>query len=377
MERPAPRGFFIADPVDPDVKLKISGVIQFRYVANLRDDDVGSDDETTTGFQARRTWLIFSGDVGPKLSFMIQSEFLRTTGDLYLLDAWAKYKLAEGLSLRAGQFKLPLLREETIPNTMMLAVENSITNDVFTQSRSQGIELTHEGEQFRVYGAFSDGLKTINTDYDAANEADYALTARAEWLAAGAWSSFRDFTSFRGSEGGTLLGGAVHWQQSGRTGDNVSGNAADVDLLQYTLDATVKGDGWNLFAAFIGRNTDDARATSSFDDFGLVAQGGVFLAEQSEVFARYDVIFPDSDRPDAGPTGSGAGGDDPFSTITAGFNYYLSPRSHAAKFTADVQYSLDAQADSSSIVRPNTGVSLLRDPSDGQTSLRVQFQLLF
>ena len=97
-------------------------------------------------------------------------------------------------------------------------------------------------------------------------------------------------------------------------------------------------------------------------------QGGVFLTNKTELFARYDIVMPDDGRDSD---------DDDFSTITAGINHYFVEQSHAAKLTVDVLYFLDAQADSSSVVSRSTGVGLLPDAEDGQIAARVQFQLLF
>jgi hypothetical protein len=346
---------------DDGTTLRISGMLQFRYIASFTHDAPETDDEFTHGFQMRRAWLNIGGEVNPGFSFYIQSEFSRANGDNSLVDAWIKHALTDNASIKIGQFKLPLMREETTPNSQMLAVDNSITNGVFGQQRSQGVLFEHQSDSLRVAAAFSDGARTANTDFTASRESDAALTARLDWKPVGAWSDLVNFSSFRGKDRAVLLGAAVHWQQGGDTG-----GTADNDVFIYTLDTSYKDNGWNAFAAFIGRRSDDSRG--SFDDFGVVGQASVFITEQAEPFARYDVVIPDDAR---------TGGNDPFNTITAGFNYYISPNSHVAKFTADVQWCLDSQADSASIVSENTGVGLVKDNGDGQAALRLQLQIVF
>ena len=39
---------------------------------------------------------------------------------------------------------------------------------------------------------------------------EWALTGRVEWLAAGNWDQFQDFSGWRGGEFGLLVGGAIH-----------------------------------------------------------------------------------------------------------------------------------------------------------------------
>ena len=348
---------------DGAYKLKVGGQIQFRYIANLRDDAPDSEEDLTSGFQTRRTRLEFSGNViNKQITYQVQTDFNRSSGTAVLLDAWVRHALNDNWSLRFGQFKAPLLREELTSGKRLQSVDRTITNAVFAQGRSQGIQIEYDTDRVRLAGALTDGLATLNSDFDASNEADYALTGRAEFRLAGNWKQFADLTSWRGSETGALIGAAIHWQAGGETG-----NTTDNDILQYTLDAGVEGNGWNIFAAFIGRNTDPAGGSDA-DDFGFIIQGGVFLTNKTELFAGYDIVIPDSDR---------ASGDDEFSTITVGVNHYFVEKSHAAKFTADLLYFLDAQAESSSLVSRNTGVGLLSDTEDGQVALRFQFQLLF
>lgn len=348
---------------DGAYKLKVGGMMQFRYVLNFRDEPTDTDEDVTNGFQLRRTRLEFAGNVINKdTTFLVQTDFNRSGGTATVLDAWVRHALNESWGLRFGQFKLPLLREELVSGKRMLAADRSITNGVFTQARSQGVQIEYDGDRARFAAAFSDGLNTLNTDFDSSSEADYALTGRVDVRFAGDWKQFADFTSWRGSDFAAMLGAAAHWQGGGSTG-----GTTDTDVLEYTVDLSLEGNGWNAFGAFIGRNTDPSGGEEA-DDFGVVVQGGVFLTQKTELFARYDVVIPDDNR---------GSGDEDFSTVTVGVNHYFVEKSHAAKFTADLLYFLDAQADSSALVGRSTGVGLLPDAEDGQVAARFQFQLLF
>ena len=103
-----------------------------------------------------------------------------------------------------------------------------------------------------------------------------------------------------------------------------------------------------------------------FIDFDI-NQGGVFLTDRWELFGRWDAVFPDDSR---------SAGED-FHTLTVGANHYFFPGSHAAKFTADMQWFLDDQDGSGSIVRVNEGIGLAPTSEDDQLSFRLQMQLLF
>jgi hypothetical protein len=360
--------FFLAD-APGEHRLNISGQVQMRYHLNRRDT-APPDEDLATGFTMRRVKLGFDGVVGGAWTYKIVGAFSRASGDFELEDVVIGHELDNGLTVAAGQFKLPLLREESVSSKYQLAADRSVTNEVFNQDRSQGVQLAWEGERARLLGALSDGLRTRNTAYYAPSEADLALSARAEFrLGEAAWRAYRDFTSFRGGASGALIGVAAHWQTAGETAntDTFGGSApTETDTLLYTVDGAYEGGGWNVYGAFIGRSTETSGA-ADFDDFGAVLQGGVFLTERAEAFARWDGVFPDDAR---------AAGDD-FHTLTFGGNYYFFPGSHAAKFTADLVWYLDDQAGSADLVRTNEGVGLGPTDGDDQYTVRVQMQLLF
>jgi hypothetical protein len=339
--------------------MDVHGLMLLRYNWNHRDDDA-SEGSDANGFQTAYTKLQIGGHIiNDRWSYGLQFKFTEGDGSAALDDAWGSYATEGGWVVRWGQFKAPLLREELVGDTGQLDVNRSVTNSVFSQSRSQGVQLSHEGEQLRVFAAFTDGVRTTNSDYTSMAEADWAVTGRAEWKWAGEWKQARDFTSFQGAPFFGMLGGAAHVQSGG---DTVG--TADAELFEATLDVSVEGSGWNVYAAGIYRNADPGDG-DTLADMGFLVQGGVFVAPQWELFGRYDVVLPDDDRP----------ADDSFRTVTAGANYYVVPASHAAKFSADVEFFLDAQE--GSIAPASTLTGLLASDEDSQWALRLQMQLVY
>lgn len=356
--------FYLSD-ASGNNKLTVGGLLQMRLMANSRNDPADGSEDFTVGGQSRRTWLVLGGNLGSKdLTFRVQSEFNRNGGAASLLDAWARYKFNDRWSATFGQFKVPLLAEELISATQTLAADYSLTNVIFSQARSQAVQIEYADDSFRVRGALSDGLNTLNTDFNSTSEADFGVTARGEFMFGPGkdWKVFRDFTSPRGRKFAGLFGVAGHYQSGGDTG-----YTPDMELFEYTADLQLEGNGWSAFAAFIGRRIETSGGPE-FDDFGIVVQGGYYLTSDWEAFARFDMIIPDDDRP---------GGTDEFKTITAGVNHYIFPESHAAKLTADVQYFLDSTTGSSALVSPATNVGLLGDADEGQAVFRLQFQIVF
>jgi hypothetical protein len=362
--------FFIAGD---GFRLNVGGLLQFRYVLNFRDDS--NPDDFQSGFQTRRTKVDFDGQLNKDWFFRVRlaSDIDGGTGVDY---AYAGYKFANGSKLTWGQFKLPFLREELVSDSKQLAADRSLTNSIYSQGYSQGVEWAYEAEAWRAFVAFSDGFNSANTDWTArestgtyavSGEADYAFTGRAEFLFAGNWKQFNDFTSPKGSDFGAMLGVAAHWQQSDNT--NIPGDV-DRQTLGYTADISFEGDSWNAFGAFIGRY-DKFRAAggnSDFNDFGAVVQGGWRFAENTELFGRWDAFFPDNDRP---------GLRDSYNFLTAGLNQYYA--GHAAKATVDVVYAFERTNGLTGLTGalPNTGVGLIGDTKSGEVTIRLQFQVMF
>lgn len=369
--------FFVAS-ADGVNRLNVGGHLLFRYVANFRDDDNTVDDnpgepgvqndDFDGGFQVRKARLRFDGSVlNPSFLYKIEANFSRDTGTAVLEDAFVGYKLNSELLLIWGNIKAPMLREELIDERYQLAAERSVANSTFTQGRSQAVAAVWTTENLQFIPVFSDGARTENTDFTSPLESDWALSGRVNWKVAGAWKQFDDFTSFRGSDFAAMLGIAGHYQQSANTNDPTD---VDVDVLLYTLDAQVEGNGWNVFGAFIGRHIETrALATSDTegDEFGAVVQGGLFLTDPDEIFGRYDVVIPDDDL---------SGFDtDPFHVVTIGWNRYFA--GHAAKFTLDGQVALSDFTQSSPPVPSSTATGLLGSSEEGEVTIRAQFQLLF
>jgi hypothetical protein len=350
------KGIYLASG---ETKIYLGGNTQFRYFANSRDTTVDQD-EFASGFGFRRARLSVQGNLSKELAFIIQGDFL--SGDSFkLFEAFATYAFTPEWVLCVGQFKPPLLKEELTSLTKLQAVERSTVNSTFTQNYSQGVQLGWTGQDVRAWGSFNDGLNALNTNFISSKESDYALTARGEWKWSGDWKQFDEFTSWRGREYAGYLAGALHFQDGGETV-----GTPDTSVFQYTLDTQSKGDGWNFFASFIGRNTEPAGG-SSFDDFGAVVSGGYLVSDQTELFARWSGVIPDDSR---------ANGED-FHEVTFGANYFLFPESHAAKLTADITWALDAQSEAGDVVKAREVDGLLASTEDNQVYFRVQFQLVF
>ena len=393
--------------------LNVGALVQFRYTASFRDDQASDiapgfsspigDNDFASGFNVQRARLDFWGNiVSPQWTYRISmdaSEFPAPAnhGDFGVTWAYMQYDLEgemEGAYVRAGILKLPLLAEENIAPEFGLAAERSLTNEFFSQQYSEGALFGYHADAWNFAFAFSDGINSRGTQYNAAGESDIALTARAEVKFAGDWAQFEDLTSWQGSEYASKVGAAVHWETYGETGVTAKSNAAsnglggngDGDIFIWTVDAQVEGNGWNMFAAFIGGHEEVDGVTSGNDDvahFGLVVQGGVFVTSQVELFARYDGLYIDDEV-------FASGRDDNFHFLTVGTNYYVVENSHALKLTLDLIFAFEETDELLQLSGPGTGGSallggssassitgLLGQSDDTEIVVRGQAQMLF
>ncbi|MCA9295526.1 MAG: hypothetical protein KC983_03395 [Phycisphaerales bacterium] len=354
-------GGAIIQSADGSFRLKVNGQMQVRFNYNRRDTSAGGVDPSIHGFENRRTKLKFTGHVWDKTwQYAITGAFDRdggtSGGSFRLEDAFIKKQLENNTYVRMGQFKLPFAREELVSSSKQLLAERSLINEEFNQDFAQGIELGWTGEQVRVFAAFSDGFASRNSAALTMPISEYAFTGRAEVLLGGTWKQFDDFTSMPGStnEVGVMLGGAAHYQM-----DDYGTVATEVERFTWTLDGSVEGDGWNAFASFTGNHLSSMGAMD-IDQYGVVVQGGLFINDKNELFARYEWGDDDSTSDD-------------LSVITVGMNSYY--YKHNLKSTIDVGYALNEVAStwsSSSAGWRTTGVD-----EDGQLVVRAQLQLLF
>lgn len=329
----------------PPFPVEISGQFQFRYIYNAR-----SERDDTIGFQVRRLKLDFEAKIpGTDMELGTTIAFDRDGGRPELNDATISIPLADGLRLSVGQFRPPFLREQIVSSKRQLAVERSTISRAFGQERIRGIALVASGGEFRGSIAVMDGSPTLGGDQH------WEFDARGEWLAMGRWRQFRDFTSPLDSEPAVMLGAGLLFFDA----DEIDDDDDDEITFRWTLDASVELSGTSLFAAVVGSHSDREDDPTQ-DQFGVVVQGGRYISETLELFARYEWGDADRDSPD-------------LSLLTAGANHYIA--GHAAKLTADLGFAFNEVGG----FWDSTGTGWLRDRpgEDGQVVGRVQMQLLF
>ncbi len=340
------------------------------------------------GFDARRVRLKFSGHVvNPNWKYMIYGDFGNGDGNFDLLDAWIQYDFGNGWSLTFGQMTAPLLREQIVSASKQQAADRSMFNAQFTGGRTQGVLLDYIDDKFHFQGAFTDGANRRNTRWDVP-DTDWAFTFRGEYIFAGDWKQFSDFTSPRGEEFGFMLGAAVHYEQgefgtgtwtanqnASRTNAVGAFDNYEVENLTFTVDASMEFGGANLYGAFVYRALDtqtDFNWQSDLDQIGFVIQGGVYVTEDIELFGRFS--YADHDMMDLTVPGDVVVYSwDDLAILTLGVNKYFS--GHQVKWTTDFGYAFDRVEWYAA--NANLGWNSDTGGEDGQFVFRSQLQLTF
>jgi len=344
--------------------LMLEGLEQIRFIWNHHDEP----DRWRYGFENARTQLTFRGHVfNDDIEYLVRGEFARSGGNETLLDAWARYRFTDKVSLRFGQFKLPYSREFLVSEGQQLAVERTMVSDFLSAKRSQGIELEYLDSVNRWSGAFSDttggtlGGASTNTVWSA-QDTEWSVTSRYERLIAGSWEQFSDFTSPRGDEFGLLLGLGAFGQQGESTGSFTT-TRDENRVFGATVDISAEWGGANLFAsAYYVYFDSDLAGVGIVDFLGLTAQGGWYLDPKWEVFGRIEYLASQSNEFETPNLLVG----------TVGVNYYID--GHDVKWTTDVSVGFNEISGTYA-----SDIAGFRGDTTGnpQFVFRTQFQLMF
>jgi hypothetical protein len=355
---------------DGNWKLKINGQLQTRWLYNNAKNQTSQH-----GFEQRRTKIKFSGFVyDPSWTFKITPTWGRGGGSS-TEDAWISKSFDDGGWIKFGQFNSKFLREQVVSSSAQLAVERSMVNNAFTYGWTQGIEFGWKDEDVQLTVQYTDGPNQFNSP--ALGVTTNAWNVRGEFRFGDAgWKEFASLSSKEGRKNGFLLGIAYENYSSDNTTLFEYGNADATKSYGWTVDATLIGDGWTLFAYMV-ETTGKTRGTAlEQDSSGWLVQGGMMISANAELFAQYqqgeinDATF--------------AQGSNDMSVFRVGMNYWPVAGSNNLKWTTDIAWAPDSLANGVAVTGIGfadwVGRSGWRPDSqnnDGQMLLRTQLQLLF
>ena len=354
-------GAFIAS-ADGSWKLKINGQLQSRWLYNDAKDQTSEH-----GFEERRTKLKFSGNaVDPTWKFKITGTWSRNGGS-NTEDAYIQKMFDDGSWFKFGQFKQNFLRENIVSGSKQLTVERSMLNTAFTYGWSQGIEFGWKNEDIKFVAQYTDGPNQANTT--ALADSTNAYVFRAEFrFGEASWKDFDYLTSISGSASGLLLG--VAYENYETEGVAIEyGNANGLKSSGWTVDASWRGDSWNMFGYLVGTTGRDG--TTKQNSNAWLVQGGFLINDNTELFAQLQ-------------NGEISGQDMDMEAFRVGCNYWPIAGNNNIKWTTDIGWAAKTLIDgagagisSADWVSSGTGWRADNAGEDNQMLLRTQLQLLF
>ena len=356
-------GFFIKS-ADGSFSLNFHAVLQVRAAYDKRDNPTNGAvalDDSDWGFENRRTALKFGGHIIDNTWKYFIQQMRIPGGNFNLLDGLINHDLGDGWSMQFGKFRMPFLREEIVNYTNQLAVERTLVSGPFGIGRSEGLQFGYKGDDFKFNAAVFNDFAGIGENNTAAMtlSKDIALATRAEFLLKGGWKQFGNLTAFPGTEDGVLLGLAFAYEKDN---DVVGGTDGDTDT-RWTADINFHFDGASIFAYYVDRSfRDDSGAAGDLDQTGFVIQGGYFINENTELFARYETAESDTAAED-------------LKVMTVGFNKYYHGQN--VRWATDFGYSYNQM--NATWTAGNAWANWQNDSAgnDGQTLIRTQLQLMF
>ena len=132
---------------------QIHGYLQGRFT---------NQEGTSDRLELRRARLSVSGDLLPKLSYAVQSEFAKKP---YLLDATLSWRFSNALRVTAGQFKVPFSAESLVADNLNRPIARSRIVNAVVPGRDTGVQGRDGGLQ--LSGALF-GDKAPRIEYAAA-----------------------------------------------------------------------------------------------------------------------------------------------------------------------------------------------------------------
>ena len=355
-------GAFLAS-ADGNWKLKINGQIQVRWLYNDADGQSSQD-----GFEQRRTKVKFSGNViDPSWKFKITSTWGRSGGS-NTEDAYIQKMFDGGSWFKFGQFKQNFLRENIVSSSKQLTVERSMLNNAFTYGWSQGVEYGWKNEDMKFVAQYTDGPNQANSASLGASTNAYVLRTEFRFGDAG-WKDFAYLTSNAGADNGLLIGVAYeNYDTDG--GAFEYGNANGTKSSGWTVDASWRGDGWNLFG-YIVDTTGKDNAGVTQDSSGWLVQGGFLVNDNVELFAQLQEGDVNGEAMD-------------MDAFRVGFNYWPATGNNSVKWTTDVGWASKTLTNgagggisSADWVSSGNGWRADNANEDNQMLIRTQLQLLF
>jgi hypothetical protein len=370
--------FFVQDP-SGNFRLNLGAYSQPRFTLNKNHNGADGSTETETGWSINRTRIFFQGHATEALNYALVLN-VGLDGQVEVQQSYVSYLVnidyfhgkllhIKGWSLDVGRQFLAASREDWQDPADLLAMECSAVIITFGLGNSLGVQFHHlVSTRFRWWAALSNGAYGARVQFgDEQATSNILFSGRLDWQLVGEdWRVWNDLIGRRDRPFGVMIGVAPSFMVKG-TGTSVPVGESSG---QVNVDLSVNGEGFQALTSLVitGRNpaTDSSGVSGdSFTNIGFLVQGGYFVSNHFQVFARYQLVSP----------GSQPGDLEVFSAPGFGINYLPFKWTNRMKFTVEVDHLFGAI--NNTLVAPSPELGWVPSDARGQTLFRIQFQYGF
>jgi hypothetical protein len=264
-------GFTIAS-ADGNFTLKINGGVWTSWSSGDDDDPAGNQDEDG-GFGTPDMWMHLSGTIAGDWSYDIRHEDDNN-------DTWENvtWNLSDGWDLTMGSFNLHQDRFSQISEVNQMLIGHNGGATV-----ANGLSLAYTGDDMRFWADWTNSANGTGS----ANDGDYNMNLRGEYMAEGNWGQFDQFTSADGGAAGTLIGFGYNVVSNDGTvavGD-VGGTDGDAT---WNIDVQMQFGGYAIYVGYSDFSDDDGLDGGDSDTTTIMAS--YYLNSGWEAYAAYNDV---------------------------------------------------------------------------------------
>lgn len=225
-----------------------------------------------------------------------------------LLDFYADFTYLRDLTLRVGQYKVPLSRQRVVSSGNLQFVDRSIVNAEFTVDRDLGLDFRSKdflGLGFLKYYAgiyIGEGHSSYQKQ-----DVDFMVLGRVEVLPFGHFKDYSEAALERPDTPKLSIGAGIAFIDEAKGNRGILGSrpsdGGTTDVLVYNADFLLKWTGFSAQGVFFWRDGDrnfgdiaGAAPALPRDGWGFSTQAGYLLPSTNfEVAARFAMIEPNDD----------------------------------------------------------------------------------
>jgi len=356
-------GFFIRS-TDDTFRLNLGGYTQARWHLNYRIDPPSGEENTTSGFYVNRTRIYMEGHYTPKFHYKFQVN-INSEGLFNLWTAKIQYDINPRWSLHSGLGKVPQSREDWISLQNTLTTDHSANDFTFATGSAYMLAAAFKGDRIHHSMGISNGNYGAKYTYPKSDSHSLGFYSRWEYQLIGHdWKIWRDLTGRKGRDFGLMLGWAAGYHVDLAAGST----SAPRNNGQANIDLSINGDGFQglLSTVWTYAITDPAdKDIYHYNSFGVMAQGGFFIAEQHQLYAQYNLISPGLDP----------GRFTNYNSLTLGYNFFPFVRTNRWKFSVEGAYLFNRLNET--LVPTKVSLGFHDSDENGQFYFRLQTQFGF